>query len=510
MVRGIGKGASALKYEACLTNSAFPLKVDTSCELKMYYTYGQEHPFDLYFVSIDSPSFVRAKVQWKEIDETKFPLPNFPPERTWDEYTNWKDSRSNTPRNLIEWEEGNFNSIIDLTHFYAKEKNELKRYTYDIPLNFAPTCKKDIHGYYFLIKLDETEYVKIYENQFKAVENCNSFSFSINTKHKPKFDDGVTLYSSIGLTKGISLSTKLISSFRRRYRFPTMQIWNFSNSIITNTQVPTAFKEKINSIKQALKSLLYNQVVQEQEILWNELFLYACILHKDCLDISVCLIKQKLHETIDFEQHWKIIEQKVFQFGYFIGDANTPIQKEVFDWALDLSYQNSKLNHFKLQILTIALWRCENLLNTISITQMETVFNQVIEGIKNEYKKLVDQEEPLFNRELNPLCSHLELLCALIRSRRFGLEHQQLFSPFNSRIQQLISEKIYAWLNKNKKELFTKQIKFTSSDSNSSNNFIYYLLLWLDGENSTEMPKIESATDDSIGEDDELPSDDDE
>jgi hypothetical protein len=58
---------------------------------------------------------------------------------------------------------------------------------------------------------------------------------------------------------------------------------------------------------------------------------------------------------------------------------------------------------------------------------------------------------------------------------------------------------------------FAKQIKFTSSDSQSTNNFLDYLLLWLDGENSTEMPKIESATDDdSIGEDEELSSDDDE
>ncbi|UTC42739.1 DUF2357 domain-containing protein [Treponema sp. OMZ 857] len=510
LVRSIGKDTSALKYEACLTNSAFPLKADTSCELKMYYTYGQEQPFDLYFVSINSSNFVRAKVQWKEIDETKFPVPNFPPERTWSEFINWKDSRSNTPRNLVEWEENNFNSIIDLTHFYADEENKFKRYTCNIPSNFTPNYHKDIHGYYFVIKLNETEYVKIYQTQFKAVENCNSFSFSINTKHKPKFDDGVTLYSSIGLTKGISLSTKLISSFIRRYRFPTMQIWNFGHSIITNTQVPIAFKEKFNSIKQALKSLLYNHAVQEQEILWNELFLYACILHKDCLDISSDLMKIKLQETIDFEQHWKIIEQKIFQFGYFIGDANTPIQKKVFDWALDLADQDSKLNSFKLQILTIALWRCEHLLSTISITQMETVFNQVIDGIKDEYHKL-KQEISLSNRKLNPLRSHLELLCALIRSRRFGIEYQQLFSPFNSRIQQLISdiEHIYAWLNKNSKELFAKQIKFTLSDSKSNNNFIDYLLLWLDGENSTEMPKVESATDDATGEDEELPSDDD-
>ena len=78
---GEGEGAvNSLRYEACLSNSAFPLKKNTECKLEMYYIYGEEQPFELYFVSINSSEFIRAKVEWRKIDENAFPVPNFPPD----------------------------------------------------------------------------------------------------------------------------------------------------------------------------------------------------------------------------------------------------------------------------------------------------------------------------------------------------------------------------------------------------------------------------------------------
>ena len=86
-----------------------------------------------------------------------------------------------------------------------------------------------------------------------------------------------------------------------------------------------------------------------------------------------------------------------------------------------------------------------------------------------------------------------------------------MFSPFNEYIKELIHkiEEIYEWLEpwlkKHNKIFFTKQIKFTLSDS--ENSFLDYLLLWLDGQNSTEMPKIESATTENQDDDDFIDSD---
>ena len=170
---------------------------------------------------------------------------------------------------------------------------------------------------------------------------------------------------------------------------------------------------------------------------------------------------------------------------------------------------------FKLQILTIALWRNEQLLQEIPVEKMKLLFDIVSYAVDQEYKQLKalqSEGKKLSNRLLSPLRSHFELLCALIRSRQSGAEYQELFSPFSPEIKKTISkiEEIHAWLRKSEwanpdssKELYARQIKFTSSDSDDNNSFLDYLLLWLDGEKSTEMPRIESATSENPDDDED-------
>ena len=512
LVRGTGENKASLKYEACLKHPSFPLKYDTTCNLNMRYTYGQEQPFELYFVPSNSSSFVRAKVEWKKIDESTFPVPNFPPQREWNEFVHSYDVIKKEQKNLIEWEENNFDYIAEIQNFYLGKSNNLNRYSFAITHNFMLNYRRDVQGYYYLVKSVDDKYLKIYRNQFQHLKDDEYFSISINTKRKPSDDTGVKIYYTIGLAGGVSLSKKIISSLARRLRFPTMQIWNNRKSVLELPNVPNDFKEKITQTKSVLYDLLNNENVKKQNLLWNELFLLACTMHKDGIDITENFIRERLAAPIDFEQNRKLIEQQCFQFGYFIGTAEYPLQKDVFNWALTFDNSNDSstmaLNHFKLQILTIALWRCESLLESLSIDQLEALFNQTVKAIEYEYERN-ENEKKLSNRKLNPLRSHLELLCALIRSRNFGAEYRQLFSPFNPKIQKLISEieKIYEWLYWNQKNLYARQIKFTVSDEKSDNSFLDYLLLWLDGEKSTEMPRIESATDDTVDTDEDLDDD---
>lgn len=260
------------------------------------------------------------------------------------------------------------------------------------------------------------------------------------------------------------------------------------------------------------ETLGFDLTEQEKQIpiLWNELMLLACIMHDDGKSVSEEFIIEKLNQKFEIPQRWQDKELQIFQFGYFIDNAESDIQKKVFAWALnengDIEYE---VCSFKLQILTIALWRNEQLLQEISSERMKLLFDTVSYAVEQEYiqlKALQTKGKKLSNRLLSPLRSHLELLCALIRSRQLGKEYQMLFSPFNPSIKMIISkiEKINTWLKKSewvnpdsKKELYARQIKFTSSDSDANNSFLDYLLLWLDGEKSTEMPKIESATSDN-------------
>ena len=430
LTRGEGDASSSLKYEAVLQNPEFPLKKAVECELEMSYTYGQEQPFDLRFRPKSSAPFIRAQVQWNPIDESAFPVPNFPEERKWEEFLHWKDSMNPAGNNLIEWEESNFETILNLRDLYLGKEISMKR-------------------------LYNLKRAKMYAN-------------------------------------------KTIYWLSKTLRFPTMQIWNIRNSVLNDENVPESFKEKTASVKEALDFLLKNDDVKNQPRLWNELLLFACTLHSDGIGLTSNFMLELLEKEIDFSENWKNIEQKSFQFGYFIGNANSGIQKQVFDWALDFS-ESEDLTFFKLQILTIALWRSENLLKEIEISKFKVLFEQTVSAIDYEFSNL-----PLYfvierkNRILNPIRSYLELLCALIRCRQYGKDFQDLLSPFNPKIQETISkiEKIYEWLKNIGKTLYTRQIRFISSDQDSEEGFLDYLLQWLDGQKSSEMPKIESATDD--------------
>lgn len=518
--RGNSDTSSALRYEACLNNVAFPLERNTECRLEMYYTYGEEHPFELYFVPVNSSELIRAKVEWKKIDEASFPVPNFPPLRNWTEFIKWENVKTKKINNLVDWTNRNFIYIDELQKFCTGEKFEAKefaRYTIKIDL-----CRE-------VILFDEKKYYQIHiENNKIALlsstplmnlirDGNTEISFSLNLKK------GVNnFYIANGLTGGKSLARVIFKRLPGLLRFPTMQIWNNRRTISQEEDTPIELINTMNNATRALGDLLSNEQVKQIPILWNELMLLACIMHDDGKSVSEELIIEKLNQKFEIPQRWQDKELQIFQFGYFIDNAESDIQKKVFAWALnengDIEYE---VCSFKLQILTIALWRNEQLLQEISSERMKLLFDTVSYAVEQEYiqlKALQTEGKKLSNRLLSPLRSHLELLCALIRSRQLGKEYQMLFSPFTPPIKMIISkiEKINTWLKKSewvnpdsKKELYARQIKFTSSDSDDNNSFLDYLLLWLDGEKSTEMPKIESATSENP-DDDEYTSETDE
>lgn len=509
--RGGSDISNSLRYEACLTNAAFPLESNTECRLEMYYTYGEEHPFELYFVPANSSEFIRAKVEWRKIDEKAFPVPDFPPLRTWHEFENWENIRTREINNLITWNIGNLTYVNELKDFCNGALNnpqEFIRYTIRVPQ--SPQFLTYDGKLYIEIPLSNNKIALLNRRKLNYMlgKNDTYCSFSIN----PKKEISNRYYLAVGLTGGSSiLRPNIFKSLWRRLRFPTMQIWNNRRTINTEN-VPNELTVAVSNIKETLGILLNTKQIKAIPFLWNELLLLACAMHRDGLDIAKNYILKKLNGYIDFTQRWQDIELLVFQFGYFIDDAETEIQNEVFEWATDFAEEyNKELSSFKLQVLTIALWRNELLLNKISFEKMKKLFTVVVEAINDEFvinkkKQKLDDDDftKHFNRNLNPLRSHLELLCALIRSREMGSSFRELFSPFSSEIQTVISliEQIYIWLKPTGKILFTKQIKFTSLDVDSGTQFLDYLLSWLDGENSSEMPKIESATSDTQDEED--------
>ena len=504
--RGNSDTSSALRYEACLNNVAFPLERNTECRLEMYYTYGEEHPFELYFVSVNSSEFIRAKVEWRKIDENAFPVPNFPPVRSWTEFVNWNDGYTAEPRDLIDWQIKNFKKIQSVLDFVEKRPNGLKRYTCRVPSETS--FKKDSYGSFFYVQITQNEYAKVYKDQLRNIVDKlqidNLISFSINQKREPFIVDGNKVYRTFGVTPGVSLNSKLINSFTRSLRFPAIQIWNSSLSVNERKDAPEEFINDVNNIKRVIEVLLNNNNIYQQSVLWDELLLHACLMHKDAIEITSKWLDINFFEELDFENtHWRVLEQQLFEVAYFIGNAETDEQKEFFDWLLALNIENEYLVSFKLQALCISLWRGENLLREISPEKISLILNKIYLKLINELSNIRDCE--LTNRVLNPTRYYLELLCNLIMARNFGDEYRNIFSPFKSEMKRFIDlvEDIYSFLQRKEKVLVPRQIKFTIDDSENENPFLDYLLSWLDGENSSEMPRIESATSENPDDDED-------
>jgi len=523
LVRGDGENSSALKYEAYLSNSAFPLKDNVTCKLQMNYTYGKEQPFDLYFVPVASSSFIRAKVEWKKIDEASFPVPNFPPLRKWKEFISWENVKTKKKNNLVDWTNRNFRYIDELQKFCAGEEFEAKefaRYTINTDL-----CReRDVILFeekrYYKIHLDNNKAALLSSNKVKDLVRTGNkeISFSINLRKGTN-----NYYIANGLTSGKSLARVIFKGLPGLFRFPAMQIWNNRRTITQDEDTPVELLDSMKNAQKALEQLLSNEEIKQIPTLWNELMLLACLIHEDGRSVSEDFILNKLNQKFEVPERWRDKDLQVFQFGYFIDNAESDIQKKVFEWALDVNRDiEYEVCSFKLQILTIALWRNEQLLQEIPVEKMKLLFDIVSYAVDQEYnqlKALQSEGKKLSNRLLSPLRSHFELLCALIRSRQTGAEYQELFSPFSPEIKKSISkiEEIHAWLKKSEwanpdssKELYARQIKFTSSDSDDNNSFLDYLLLWLDGEKSTEMPRIESATSENPDDDEDSTESDDE
>lgn len=510
--RGNSDTSSALRYEACLNNVAFPLERNTECRLEMYYTYGEEHPFELYFVPVNSSELIRAKVEWRKIDENAFPVPNFPPIRSWSEFVNWNDGYTAESRDLADWQMKNFNRIKSIFDFIENRPNELHRYTCRVPSETS--FEKDNHGFFFSVSIAQNEYAKVYKAQLHSftekIRIDNLISFSLNTKREPLIKDGNKVYRTFGVTPGITLSNKQITSFGRSLRFPAIQIWNSSLSVHERKDVPEGFTNAVDNAKKVIEVLLNNDNICQQSLLWDELLLQTCFMHKDAIEITSKWLDINFFEELDFENtHWRVLEQQLFEVAYFIGNAETDKQKEFFDWLLAVNIENEYLISFKLQALCISLWRGENLLREISPEKISLILNKIYLKLVNELSNIRDCE--LTNRVLNPTRYYLELLCNLIMARNFGDEYRNIFSPFKSEMKRFIDlvEDIYSLLQRKEKVLVPRQIEFTIDDSENENPFLDYLLSWLDGENSSEMPRIESATSENP-DDDEYTSETDE
>lgn len=106
-----GEGKRKLQFMAYLRSPSFPLKESITCKLHMTYSYGEDDPYELIFIPLDTidTGIKPVRVEWRQlvgiesINVSALPAPAFPQKKTWHDFINYPKKDNDGTSNLLDW-----------------------------------------------------------------------------------------------------------------------------------------------------------------------------------------------------------------------------------------------------------------------------------------------------------------------------------------------------------------------------------------------------------------------
>ncbi|MBM76546.1 MAG: hypothetical protein CMK59_14155 [Proteobacteria bacterium] len=387
-----GEGNKQLRYFAYLKSPAFPLKEEVVCKLKMTYTYGADNPYELTFIPIDSKKagFQSIQAQWRSTSESKaedienIPIPTFPQRKSWSDFQKYpkQDGKS-------------FINLLDRIVEGMKPLRDIKKYK-----RVSGQIERWIEGKGTLFCFVKDTYIRLPEEQ-KPPPSGTYISF-----YKIKTDRG---FSGRDITIANETPEKC---FLRHLRFPILTVWNHTHSL-SEPNAPAHFRTAMQKGTAHAVALLKSEDLPKS--LENELFFFLCCLHKD----SPPIVANRLLQIVkDKDQLPKVIYRRNIAFA--IGDAKLPWQKELFEHIVRTISKNN--NHTNIIILSIALWRSEDLIHLLCKKEIENLCCFLLKNLISKTDKIDGfknnkDHQTKISRLLWDLCKYLECLLALLRAR---------------------------------------------------------------------------------------------
>lgn len=469
----LGSGSQELKFMASLRSSVLPLSEDVVCNLIMTYTYGADDPYELYFVpknEEDKELFKAIRVEWKDLSKREkidAPIPDFPKRYSWKDFEKNHNKKTNKYSNLFEWIEQDINKIISLDKFISGDIKYLTGKRTFIDMSNIE-WKQAANGDYFCrYLLPHNKEVFIHQDEYEKFNiNYEKISFDLKDNH-----GGLV---AINITKGKSIvnSFEFVNKLRKSMRFPVITVWNQGHSL-SEIDAPKDFRVIVQRGIDSAISLL-----KEQELnikIKEELQYLLSILHKDMpVEVSSYLLSQSDTKNIKQKDNAKMI-------AYAIGDASLDWQKQLLDNAINSSE--------RIVILSIALWRSEVLIYSLSKKQLQIIIDDIL-----EFKFAKDKKNIFL------LTQKLEVLLSLLRIR--GSDDSDLKAIFE--IDSVINKKLIQIVEKLTDKILEQNIYIKTRITfnlnkpktlNKTHDLLYALRLYLtgeDGANSIEVAEVES------------------
>lgn len=412
-------GDEKINYKAYLSSKDFPYTQNIECLLNLTYDYERENPYELIFKPLNQ-KYKEIHVEWKQLsyNDIELPIPNYPEKKSWKEFTRDPKRDGSGYSDLLDWILERLALLEDLDEvpkfIIEKELKEAQKKTKT--KGYFQWGKYDKNGEYFCFVDVDGEKVFCHSKSFKEDININEFYegmiFYLNVKQKPdgsKTGQAITFtditdaeiiknvkeeYSKKTLEERLQSRIKAIQSIK----YPLLTVWN--NHSLSDIDTPDYFRElMLTYINLSLNYMSNKNLPIDFK---KELFNFLSHLHQD-MPIQIANTLIKYSTDLQYSNN----------LALSIGNSNLEWQEEILKNIFN-HFNKYKNDERVFDILAIALWRSETLINKISRENIEKIICNLISIMKNDFISLTEEYN---NRNIGKLVKKLELLLGILRAR---------------------------------------------------------------------------------------------
>lgn len=392
----IGKDESSQKkYYALVEDSnLLPFKEDTTCELELYYSYGDLKPYTLFLKTLVDGIIKRIEVQWEKESHKDYihvPGPEYINEMSWDEALSTKLRKS---------------SPLDVRGFIARLNNTLQCINnigwQNCIIDGVPKTKDnpnanfDKSNVFFLNLLDSNNNsVVCFKNDFapgQKIEQGTNVSCLVvpseNFDNTPKYNKKgqLTLKAlDIQVNNGIPNKSEL-----SKYISPVIHLWNQGRTA-RNPDFPKDLYSSLQEILQNTMGIISNDTIPIA--VRNEAAIILGAFHEDAnIDFANYLneiLTNTLHKERDNQNTLYHRKRILDAISYAIGNVNHDWQKDLLSKTIELGSNkySTEEHQMCIDILGRALWRTRNCILAITAADIEILLKISVENIENFIKE---------------------------------------------------------------------------------------------------------------------------
>lgn len=433
-----GAGRKQLKYNAYLKPNhelipSDPSQKEISCTLILYYTYGADDPYELYFVPAKGETyhFDPIKVEWKKSEAgsesvvlSQLPVPQFPSPYTWADFQHFPSKKGEGQfDNLLEGMRkrllglGEVNEDAYLDDYFGRKVFSLrkKRKEGRVTRLLDRFCEITISSGEVAISRAEDivegepcDYkigdrvhcnVRRTNRGFIAEYVTKSDGFPSWLEARIRAEKNVPYHRNRVLENLRNMSAEerdeMTLRALRQSRFFLYTIWNNGHSV-DEDDAPVWFRNWLNSLVPYIWDLVYDEDVSES--VSQEAFCFLCCMQGDAIDKT----KEYLLDAIfspddaDFNYYWRGI-------AYAIGDARRDEQKVLIKLCARCI---GEFGQTAIKLLSIALWRSERAMDALTDDEIVKILEAIPEWIEKGLRQVAD---PIDEHDVQKLAKKLKI-----------------------------------------------------------------------------------------------------